>query len=197
MRKFIKLMFRFYYKIMFGVKVHGLEKLPDRDAYLICSNHLDARDPFVIGSALDPEISILAKKELFKNKIVAWFISLNGAIPVDREANDISAIKGALKILKGGNVMMLFPEGTRNKTKVPLEAKPGVAMIAVKAKVPIVPISFIAEYKHFKKMHVVIHDPIYLDEYFDQRMTTEKYQEISQNILDKIYEGVNDENYNS
>lgn len=191
MRKFIKLMFRFYYRIFFGVKVHGVEKLPKEGAYLICSNHLDARDPFVIGSALDPEISILAKKELFKNKIVAWFIKLNGAIPVDREANDISAIKTALKILKGGNVMMLFPEGTRNKTKVPLEAKPGVAMIAVKAKVPIVPISFIAEYKHFKTMHVIINDPIYLDEHFGERMTTEKYQEISQNIIDKIYEGVN------
>lgn len=191
MRKFIKLMFRLYYKLFFGVKVHGVEKLPQEGAYLICSNHLDARDPFVIGSALDPEISILAKKELFKNKIVAWFIKLNGAIPVDRGANDISAIKTALKILKGGSVMMLFPEGTRNKTNVPLEAKPGVAMIAVKAKVPIVPISFIADYKHFKTMHVIINEPIYLDEHFNERMTTEKYQEISQNIINKIYEGVN------
>jgi len=193
MRKFIKLMFRFYYRIAFGVVVHNKEKLPKEGAYLICSNHLDARDPFVIGSALDPEISILAKKELFKNKIVAWFIGLNGAIPVDREANDISAIKAALKILKGGNVMMLFPEGTRNKTNVPLEAKPGVAMIAVKAKVPIVPISFISDYKHFKKMHVVINNPIYLDEHFGQRMTTEDYQEISQEILDSIYEGINND----
>lgn len=193
MRKFIKLMFRLYYRLAFGVVVHHKDKLPKEGAYLICSNHLDARDPFVIGSALDPEISILAKKELFKHKIVAWFIKLNGAIPVDREANDISAIKAALKILKGGNVMMLFPEGTRNKTKTPLEAKPGVAMIAVKAKVPIVPISFISDYKHFKKMHVVINDPIYLDEYFTQRMTTEDYQKISQEILDSIYKGVNDD----
>ena len=191
MRKFIKLMFRFYYKVFFGVKIHGLENLPNEKSYLICSNHLDARDPFVIGSALNPQISILAKKELFKNKVVAWFIALNGAIPVDREANDISAIKAALKILKGGNVMMLFPEGTRNRTNVPLEAKPGVAMIAVKAKVPIVPISFISDYKHFKAMHIIINEPIYLDEYFDQRMTTEKYQMISQEILDKIDEGVN------
>lgn len=194
MRKFIKLLFRFYYKIAFGVVVKGAEKLPEEGAYLICSNHLDARDPFVIGSALDPEISILAKKELFKNKIVAWFIKLNGAIPVDRDGNDVSAIKQALKILKGGNVMMLFPEGTRNKTNKPLEAKPGVAMIAVKAKVPIVPISFIADYKHFKKMHVIINDPIYLDDYYEQRMNTEKYQAISQQILDSIYDGVNNGN---
>lgn len=193
MRRFIKSMFRWYYKIFYGVKIEGLEHLPKEGAYLICSNHLDARDPFVIGSALSPEINILAKKELFKNKIVAWFIKLNGAIPVDREANDISAIKTALKILKSGKVMMLFPEGTRNRTNQPLEAKPGVAMIAVKAKVPIVPISFISEYKHFKTMHVKIHSPILLDEYFGQRMTTEKYQDISQDILNKIYEGINND----
>ena len=189
MRKFIKLCFRLYYKLAFGVVIHNKEKLPNLDAYLICSNHLDARDPFVIGSALDPQISILAKKELFKFKIVAWFIKLNGAIPVDRNANDISAIKAALKILKGGNVMMLFPEGTRNKTNVPLEAKPGIAMIAVKAKVPIVPISFVSDYKHFKKMHIIVGDPIYLDEHFDKRVTTEDYKAISQEILNRIYEG--------
>jgi len=193
LRKFIKHFFRVYYKLAFGVKIHNLDKLPDLDSYLICSNHLDARDPFVIGSALDPQISILAKKELFKNKIVGWFIGLNGAIPVDREANDISAIKMALKVLRGGNVMMLFPEGTRNKTNVPLEAKPGVAMIAVKAKVPIVPVSFVSDYKHFKTMHIKIGDPIYLDEYFDRRMTTEDYKVISQEILDSIYEGINNE----
>ena len=193
LRVFIKHCFRAYYKIAFGVKIYNIEKLPDLDSYLICSNHLDARDPFVIGSALDPQISILAKKELFKFKIVSWFIKLNGAIPVDREGNDISAIKTALKVLRGGNVMMLFPEGTRNKTNVPLEAKPGVAMIAVKAKVPIVPISFISDYKHFKKMHIKIGDPIYLDEYFDKRMTTEDYKEISQEILDSIYEGINND----
>lgn len=193
-RKFIKHIFRIYYKLAFGVKIHHVEKLPDLDSYLICSNHLDARDPFVIGSVLDPQISVLAKKELFKYKIVSWFIKLNGAIPVDRGSNDITAIKSALKVLKGGNVMMLFPEGTRNKTNVPLEAKPGVAMIAVKAKVPIVPISFISNYKHFNKMHIIIGDPIYLDEYFDKRMTTEDYKGISQEILNRIYKGINDEN---
>lgn len=194
MRKLIKYIFRFYYKVAYGVEIKGAENLPKEGAFLVCSNHLDARDPFVIGACVDPMINILAKKELFKNPIVSWFIKLNGAIPVDREGNDVAAIKQALKILKSGQVMMLFPEGTRNKTKVPLEAKPGVAMIAVKANVPIVPISFISEYKHFKKMKIIINEPILLDEYQGQRMNTEAYQKISQEILDSIYKGVNSEN---
>ncbi|MBN2796376.1 MAG: 1-acyl-sn-glycerol-3-phosphate acyltransferase [Clostridia bacterium] len=188
MRSFFKFVIKWFYKIFYGVKVHNPERLPMDQPVLICSNHLNAQDPFVIGTNLKPVIKIMAKKELFKYKIVSWFLTVNGAFPVDREANDISAIKTSLKILKDGTTLMLFPEGTRNNTNTPLEAKPGVAMIAVKAKVPIIPITLKSDYKLFRKMHVYVGEPIYLDEYFERRVTSEDYQEISQKILDKIYE---------
>lgn len=190
MRQFFKLMFKVFYKVFYGVKVHNAERLPE-GAYLVCANHLNAQDPFVIGSNLKPEIKIMAKKELFKYKIVAWFLRVNGAFPVDREANDIAAIKTSLKILKAGTPLFLFPEGTRNFTKTPLEAKPGVAMIAVKAKVPIVPVTLEAKYKFFNKMHITVGEPINLEEYYDKRVTGEEYQEIAQNIVNKIYEVLN------
>lgn len=191
MRLFFKFIFKYYYKLFYGVKVHNKENLPTDRPVLICSNHLDARDPFVLGTNLKPEIKVMAKKELFKYKIVAWFIRLNGAFPVDREANDISAIKTSLKILRSGTTLMLFPEGTRNHTTTPLESKPGAAMIAVKAKVPIIPVTLQSEYKFFKTMHITIGDPIYLDKYFDKRVTSEDYQAISQEVLNKIYEVLN------
>jgi len=149
---------------------------------------MNAQDPFVIGTRLKPEIKIMAKKELFKYKIVSWFLRKNGAFPVDREANDISAIKTSLKILKGGTTMMLFPEGTRNHTDQPLEANGGVAMIAIKAKVPVVPVTLVSDYKWFRTMHVIVGDPIYLDQYFGERVSADQYQEISQDIVNKIYE---------
>lgn len=194
MRLFFKTVFRWYYKIFYGVKVHHEENLPLDRPVVICANHLNARDPFVIGTRLKPEIKAMAKKELFKYKIVAWFIRLNGAFPVDREANDISAIKTSLKILKEGTSLMLFPEGTRNPTDKPLEAKAGVAMIAVKGKVPIVPVTLVSQYKFFKTMHITIGKPVYLDEYFDKRVTSEEYQAIAQDIVNKIYE-VKNENH--
>lgn len=123
---------------------------------------------------------------------MAWFLRVNGAFPVDREANDISAIKTSLKILKEGTSLMLFPEGTRNHSDTPLEAKPGVAMIAVKSRVPIIPVTLISDYKWFRTMHITIGDPIYLDEYFDKRLSSEDYQEISQKIVNKIYEVKNE-----
>lgn len=188
MRSFFKFVIKWFYKIFYGVKVHNQERIPLDRPVLICSNHLNAQDPFVIGTNIKANVKIMAKKELFKYKIVSWFLRVNGAFPVDREANDISAIKTSLKILKEGTPLMLFPEGTRNQTNQPLEAKPGVAMIAVKAKVPIVPITLKSDYKWFKTMHVYVGEPIYLDEYFERRVTSEDYQEISQKILDKIYE---------
>lgn len=191
MRIFFKFVIKIFYKVFYGVKIHHEERLPLDKPVLVCSNHLNAQDPFVIGTKIKPEIKIMAKKELFKFKIVAWFLKVNGAFPVDREANDISAIKTSLKILKGGTSMMLFPEGTRNHTTTPMEAKPGVAMIAVKAKVPIVPITLKADYKLFKTMHIYVGEPIYLDEYFEKRVTSDDYQEISQKILDRIYEVLN------
>lgn len=188
MRQFFKWMFKVYYKLFFGVEVHHVERLPKDGAYLLCANHLNAQDPFVIGSQLKPEVKIMAKKELFKMKIVAWFLRVNGAFPVDRAENDISAIKTSLKILKQGTPLFLFPEGTRNLTTVPLEAKPGIAMIAVRAKVPIVPLTLKADYKFFKKMHIYIGEPIDLSEYHGTRVTGEQYQDIAQSIVDKIYE---------
>lgn len=188
MRKFFKWMFRVYYQLFYGVEVHHAERLPKEGAYLLCSNHLNARDPFVIGPNLKPEIKIMAKKELFNIKIVGWFLRLNGGFPVDRNENDISAIKTSLKILKSGTPLFLFPEGTRNQTKTPLEAKPGVAMIAVRAKVPIVPLTLVSDYKFFKKMHIYIGEPIELDEYYGSRVTGEQYQKIAQDIVNKIYE---------
>jgi 1-acyl-sn-glycerol-3-phosphate acyltransferase len=195
MRVFFKFIIKIYYKVFYGVKVHNKEKLPLDRPVLICANHLNAQDPFVIGTNLKPEIKIMAKKELFKYRIVAWFLKVNGAFPVDREANDISAIKMSLSILKSGTTMMLFPEGTRNKTNTPLESKPGVAMIAVKAKVPIVPVTLVSDYKFFKTMHITVGDPIYLDDYYGRRVTSEEYQEIAQNIVDKIYEVKNESHY--
>lgn len=190
MRRFFRVFFRLYYNIMYGVKVINIEKLPKEGSFLLCSNHLNAQDPLVIGTNLKMYMSCMAKKELFKNKIAAWFFTVNGAFPVDRNSNDISAVKRAIKILKSGESMLLFPEGTRNFTSIPLEAKAGVAMIAVKAKVPVVPITINANYKFFNKISLTIGEPLYLDDYYDKRMKSEDYQLIAQNIINKIYEKV-------
>ncbi len=188
MRLFFKIVFKIYYGIFYRIRVYGEDNLPLDNAYLMCSNHLHAQDPLVIGTGLKAYYTCMAKKELFKHKIPAWFFTTIGAFPVDREGNDISAIKVSIKTLKSGKPMFIFAEGTRNHTNIPLEAKPGVAMIAIKSKVPIVPLALDTDYKLFKRINIRIGDPIYLDEHFGKRMTTDEYQVIAQNVVNKAYE---------
>lgn len=188
MKYFFRAIIKFYYTVLFNIKIHDIDKLPSEGSYMICSNHMSAQDPLIIGVSLKPFITCMAKKELFKYKITDWFFRVNGAFPVDRNANDISAIKTAIKNLKNGQPVLMFPEGTRNKTKTPLDAKPGVAMIAIRSKVPVVPITLSGDYRLFRTIHLTIGDTIYLDDYYGKKLSSEEYQQISQNIINKIYE---------
>lgn len=188
MKYFFRSILKCYYKILFRIKVHDLDKLPKEGAYLLCSNHLNAQDPLIIGISMKRFLAFMAKKELFQTKFTNWFFRVNGGFPVDRDANDISAVKTSIRILKSGTPMLMFPEGTRNNTKIPLEAKPGVAMIAIRAKVPVVPLTISGSFKLFKTIHLTVGDTIYLDEYYGERLNSATYQKVTQDIVNKIYE---------
>ena len=82
----------------------------------------------------------MGKKELFKNKFFNIFLNWLLVFPVDREVNDIGAVKKALRILKSGGVLGIFPEGTRVKEFNPENAKAGVALLALKSNSPVIPV---------------------------------------------------------
>ena len=124
--------------LSFPLKVQGKENVPAKGACLFASNHLSYLDPMIIGGCFPRYISYLAKDSLFKNKVFAFFLNGVGAFPVKRESADTGAIKEALKRLKAGCPLVLFPEGTRLTPQK--EIHPGVALIAVKSGVPVVPV---------------------------------------------------------
>jgi len=177
----------FYYKTFFRLEVIGLDHLDLSQHYVVCANHLNLQDPFVLGGLLPFETRFMAKKELFKYRIVAAFLRKIGVFPVDRDANDLKAIKMALTILKGNQSLGLFPEGTRNKTFEPLKVKAGTAMLAIKTKTPVLPITIDSFYKFRGPLRVVFHDPVLLEAYYDQKLEPDAYEAISQKIIDDIY----------
>ncbi len=124
--------------LSFPLKVQGKENVPRKGAFILASNHLSYLDPMIIGECFPRYISYMAKESLFKNKLFAFFLNGVGAFPVKRETADIGAIKEALKRLKGGCPLVLFPEGTRLTSQK--EIHPGAALIAVKSGVPVVPV---------------------------------------------------------
>ena len=102
-------------KLFYRMKVKGLENLPKDKNFIIVSNHLGMIDCFAIAILFKQKIYFMAKKELFDKKFKAKFISWLGGIPVDREKLDITTIKECFKTIKNGDILVVFPEGTRNK----------------------------------------------------------------------------------
>ena len=128
---------------LFPVEIQGRENLPD-EPVVLCANHSSAWDPVLLVCALydDVPMRIMAKQQLFRIPLVGGFIRFMGAFPVDRGNSDISAIKTAIKALHDGISLLIFPEGTRNRTDAPLlEFHAGSLKIAEKAQCPIVPMT--------------------------------------------------------
>lgn len=180
-----------YYRLFYKLRVQGLEHIKADQNYCICANHMNWRDPIAMGASIPLIMQFMGKHELFKNKIVAWFLSSIGVFPVDRDGNDLKAIKNALRILKDGGHLALFPEGTRNKLPEPIPVKPGIVLMAIKTRTPILPVAISGTYEKFKPVTIKILPPVHLDAYFDQKLSQEEMEAIANRIMLTIYEHKN------
>ncbi len=153
-----------FFMLLYRIKVIGLNNIP-QGAAVLCANHTTMLDPVLIAVGITPKhkLTFMAKKEIFKNKLIGAFFRAVGAFPVDRDAADLATIRTSLSILKSGGKLLLFPEGHRMKNghMEADEVKTGVAMIAMRANVPIVPIYLSSVQKIFHKTIVSIGEPIY------------------------------------
>jgi len=184
--KVVKNSIRFLLSLIYRIEIQGKENIPMEGKSIVCSNHLNLLDPLLIGTCLRRKINYMAKEELFSNKVFALILNKLGVFPVKRSGADISAIKTALKVLKSNEIFGIFPEGTRSKDGEEVDAKPGLAMISIKAKSPIIPVAIVGNYKPFSKIKIIIDKPIDLSHYYDQKISTEEYQQLSQNVLNHI-----------
>lgn len=174
-------------KIIFRFKVQGIENIPEDGRVVLCSNHISILDPIVLAIVVKRPIAFMAKKELFENKILNKIINNLGAIPVDRQGTSLSAVRKSLKTLKDEKILGIFPEGTRVKEIDLDNAKPGVSLIGIKSKSPIVPIYIESRYRPFSKIKVNIGEPILFNKYYDEKLSTEDYKNISKDIMKSIY----------
>jgi len=143
-----KILLYFPFKVLFRLRVKGQDNIPKKGPCIICVNHTSFWDPPFVGMASPRELYFLAKKELFeKVKAFGMLISFYNAVPIDRE-NSVSGMKKAIKVLREGKALVIFPEGTRNRTKdkLLLPLKEGSALLAFKLGVPIIP-AFLFESK--------------------------------------------------
>lgn len=150
--KILIIIVRFLLRIIWGYKVEGKENIP-KHSFILVANHISLLDPIVIGAAFDKRLYYLAKKELFKLKIFNPFLKWLGAIDVDRREFKYETWKKITKIIKRNEVIVIFPEGTRNDNPELglLELKDGASTLALTYGLSILPVGIIGTDKIWKR----------------------------------------------
>ena len=143
------------FKFWYNPKIIGAENIPKEGPIIVCGNHIHIMDQCSVILSTKRMVHYMAKKEYFDGKF-AWFFKASGCISVDRSIKDENAKNKALEILKQGNAIGLFPEGTRNRTKeLLLPFKYGAVSMASKTDAYIVPFGISGTYK-FRSKDLVI-----------------------------------------
>lgn len=188
-----------FFALFMPLKVYDKEKLIKEGGGIIASNHRSMLDMFMIGVRIPRYPHWMAKKELFKNKIFAKIIIGCGAFPVDRGNADVGATKTAISLLKSGELVGIFPEGTRNKDgKQKLKVHVGVAKFAIEAGVPVQPVAVWGKYRIFSRVYVRFGDPFYLPENDPEKPYTKAdYIKFANEIMDKCYSLMEDNSGNN
>ncbi len=139
---------RFVLNIIFlgfyGLHVEGRENIPSEGAVIIAPNHKSYFDPPLVGVAITTRVvHYMAKEELFKNPVFGWILRQFGTFPVKRGAIDRTAVRRAMKELKTGNALGIFPEGTRIKKEELGTFHSGMASLALMTGTPVIPVAVI------------------------------------------------------
>ena len=179
--------------LIFPVKIYGKENLPKGSA-VICCNHFSIVDCiYLVKLNIKENYSILSKKEALKPKVFGSILKGYGAVPIDRQNPELRTLMEIIKGLKNGNKLLVFPEGTRNKTKTitlqPL--KGGSAVFSVRAKCPIVPVMILKKAKPFCRNKMIVGKPFELSEFYDKKNNDNDYVEMEKIIYDKMVEEQN------
>lgn len=172
------------FSVTFNVEIDGIENIPCDRTFIVAPNHLSNFDPPVLGVFMPMQMTYMAKDTLFKVPLLGGIIRALGAFPVKKGKSDIAAVRTAIKILRENKCLVIFPEGRRSRTPGVLgEGKQGAVLIALKAKVGILPVGIDADYKFRGRVKINIGKYIDLSEYYDEKISGAELQQITDNVL--------------
>ena len=179
----------FIFSVLCPCKIHGKENIPEGKTVIV-SNHFHACDCGFLSRVYGKDVYFLAKKEVFKKKLFGSILKSYGGLPIDRDNPDMKSLLAPLKVLKNGHKLVVFPEGTRNKTGTnelqPI--KPGAVVFAVKAKAPIVPVMILNKMRFMRRTPIIVGEPFELKEFYDKKLTDEDYVVMSDIVKGKMLE---------
>ena len=188
MINFLIKVLKVFTKCIFRIEVNGEENIPKDGSCMICINHISMWDPVILICHMPRRIAFIAKKETEKVPVVGWLLKRIGCIFINRDGVDLSAMRQSLKTLSSGNVLGIFPTGTREKKHPDAKPKSGCALLAVKSGTKVVPVGINATYKLFSKIVVNIGESIDFSPYKGEKCSQEFLEEKTLEIYNKILE---------
>lgn len=167
-------------------RVTGRENIPE-GAALVCANHSSMSDPILVAFALTKahQLHFMAKIELFRIPVLGSILRKAGIFPVDRSKTDVTAVKTAMKYLKSGEKVGIFPEGKRVAEDESGDAKSGAIRLAMRTGAPILPVYVPRTKRPFKRVNIVIGKP-YNIELDKKSASAEDYDRCAAELMDKI-----------
>lgn len=179
----------FIFHIIYKITITGKENIPTaKGGYIIASNHVSNLDPPMVGIVFKGKYTFMAKDELFHvNPLFTWLITKLGAFPVKRGSKDLAVIDKALESLQQGRIFVIFPEGTRSKTGELGKPKSGVAITAIRAAAPVVPVFVKYGKKRFRRqVSISIGEMMSADNFAVDIAEKHEIRRVSEMIMDRI-----------
>lgn len=175
-----------FMKLFHPWKAVGVENIPE-GAALICGNHTSLGDPLYVVCCMGWKMQthVMAKEEIMKWPVIGWLLKKAGIFGVKRGKADVTALKEALRVLRNGEKLLLFPEGTRVKEGEASEAHTGAAMFATRTGAPLVPVYISPTKRLFRRTTVIFGQP-YNPTYEGRKATPDDYQRIADDLLARI-----------
>lgn len=169
--------------LLYPMRTKGRENIPE-GACILCANHSNFIDPLIMiyACGMKDFLYTMSKKENLKIPVIGWIYRMCGAYPVNREGQDIQAVRTTLELLKSGEKVVIFPEGTRTAFNDPSAGKLGAIRFAAKLDVPLVPVYITRNKRCFRLVNVHIGSP-----YRITGAIKEDYGRLAQELMESIF----------
>lgn len=173
------------FRLIFRMRISGVENIPRSGGFLLCGNHISLLDGPAMLAFSTRRMALMGKKEIFKYRFFAFIFRKAGVFPIDRRATaDMEAYRTSLKVLESGKGLVIFSQGTRMKEFE--NAKSGVAMFALKSGAPIVPVGISGPYRIFGKVHIKFGEPIPMDAYAGRKIKADLLAEVMDIVVPRV-----------
>jgi 1-acyl-sn-glycerol-3-phosphate acyltransferase len=182
-------------KVLFRFRILHREKMIQTGPVILAMNHQSYLDPPLAGNTSDRPIYFMAKRSLLDVPILRWLLPKLNVIPVDQEGIDRSALKAVIRMLKAGEGVLIFPEGSRTLDGNLLPALPGLGLIIAKTLAPVVPMRIFGAHEALPRgggklrlvpITVVVGEPIYFTAADVEEGGKDVYARLSQRVIDAI-----------